>query len=207
MALPYPHVFVNFEADFGAKSPFPLIRPCFLTEQVESNFQTIAACAASVGVHQRVFKPGSVLTFRRWATIPLGLTLPTASSNQPGRRSRAGPFAVPIRSCSRWGLPCQPCYQSCGALLPRRFALTAPKHGGLFSVALSLGFPQPGVTRHRHSVEPGLSSPACAAAVARPSGTNEPYSSPCGLGSSSASKIARHSPSIVPSISSGRKRR
>jgi len=35
--------------------------------------------------------------------------------------------------------------------------------GGLFSVALSLGFgvdplPPPGVTRHRSSVEPGLSS-------------------------------------------------
>ena len=31
--------------------------------------------------------------------------------------------------------------------------------GGLFSVALSLGSPPPGVTRHRVSVEPGLSSP------------------------------------------------
>ncbi len=34
-----------------------------------------------------------------------------------------------------------------------------PKHaGGLLSVALSLGSPPPGVTRHRVSVEPGLSS-------------------------------------------------
>ena len=31
--------------------------------------------------------------------------------------------------------------------------------GGLLSVALSLGSPPPGVTRHRYSVEPGLSSP------------------------------------------------
>ena len=31
--------------------------------------------------------------------------------------------------------------------------------GGLLSVALSLGSPPPGVTRHRASVEPGLSSP------------------------------------------------
>jgi hypothetical protein len=30
--------------------------------------------------------------------------------------------------------------------------------GGMFSVALSLGLPPPGVTRHRASVEPGLSS-------------------------------------------------
>ena len=52
------------------------------------------------------------------------------------------------------------------ALLPdRRCALTAPFHpylrrnaGGLLSVALSLGSPPPGVTRHRVSLEPGLSS-------------------------------------------------
>jgi hypothetical protein len=36
--------------------------------------------------------------------------------------------------------------------LPRR------SKGGIFSVALSLEFPQPGVTRHRSSLEPGLSS-------------------------------------------------
>jgi hypothetical protein len=33
------------------------------------------------------------------------------------------------------------------------------RRGGLFSVALSLESPPPGVTRHRASVEPGLSSP------------------------------------------------
>ncbi len=31
--------------------------------------------------------------------------------------------AAPIRSCSRWGLPCRPCCQGRGALLPHRFAL------------------------------------------------------------------------------------
>jgi len=59
-------------------------------------------------------------------------------------------------------------------LLPLRWALTPPFHpylkhtkcifGGLLSVALSLGFtkrlPRPGVTRHRVSMEPGLSSVA-----------------------------------------------
>ena len=46
-----------------------------------------------------------------------------------------------------------------------RWALTPPfhpyhaKHGGLLSVALSLGSPPPDVIRHRISVEPGLSSP------------------------------------------------
>lgn len=53
-----------------------------------------------------------------------------------------------------------------------RWALTPPFHpdpacdigcpiraqGGLFSVALSLGLPPPGVTRHRCFVESGLSS-------------------------------------------------
>jgi len=63
----------------------------------------------------------------------------------------------------------------------RRCALTAPFHpcrrsvagaGGLFSVALSLGSPPPGVTRHPDPVEPGLSSPRAArvrAAAVRPS--------------------------------------
>ncbi len=66
--------------------------------------------------------------------------------------------AVPIWSCSRWGLPCPPRYRSGGALLPHPFTLTG-RTGGLLSVALSLGSPPPGITRHRVSVEPGLSSP------------------------------------------------
>ncbi|QFT31023.1 hypothetical protein FIV00_11085 [Labrenzia sp. THAF82] len=57
-------------------------------------------------------------------------------------------------------------------LLPAaRWALTPPFHpysdtilrsdrSGLLSVALSLRSPSPGVTRHRVSLEPGLSSPA-----------------------------------------------
>lgn len=46
------------------------------------------------------------------------------------------------------------------------------RRGGLLSVALSLGSPPPGVTRHRISMEPGLSSPAAfrhmTGAAARP---------------------------------------
>jgi hypothetical protein len=73
---------------------------------------------------------------------------------------------VPIRSCSRWGLPCHPCCQGRGALLPPRFALArglphGACAGGLFSVALSLGSPPPDVIRHRIPVEPGLSSATC----------------------------------------------
>src|SRR5208282_2994299 len=36
---------------------------------------------------------------------------------------RPMPPAAPIRSCSRWGLPCRPCCQGRGALLPHRFTL------------------------------------------------------------------------------------
>ena len=41
-----------------------------------------------------------------------------------------------------------------------------PASGGLFSVALSLGLPPPGVTRHPDPVEPGLSSPFAEAKAA-----------------------------------------
>ena len=88
------------------------------------------------------------------------------------------PPAAPIRSCSRWGLPCRPCCQERGALLPHRFTLArrrprgmGSRTGGLFSVALSLGSPPPAVDRHRIPVEPGLSSIAsCATATVQPSG-------------------------------------
>ncbi len=56
-----------------------------------------------------------------------------------------------------------PYYAPCGAT-----------KGGLLSVALSLGLPPPGVTRHRASMEPGLSSPRRVSpwrkAAIRPSG-------------------------------------
>ena len=67
--------------------------------------------------------------------IPLRRRLPGASSNLPGRQdpdidpeacSRLrgrGPRAVPIRSCSRWGLPCRLRRRRRGALLPHRFTL------------------------------------------------------------------------------------
>jgi len=92
------------------------------------------------------------------------------------RLSDAALHTVPIRFCSRWGLPCRLRYRKRGALLPHRFTLTAASprrpppvnrrrvkgggRGGLFSVALSLGSPPPDVIRHRMSMEPGLSSPA-----------------------------------------------
>ena len=89
-------------------------------------------------------------------TIPLGCLSPSTSRDRPGRRSGNRllhpkmPRAVPIWSCSRWGLPCQPRCRVCGGLLPHPFTLAAGRSpvGGMLSVALSLGLPPPGVTRH-----------------------------------------------------------
>jgi len=98
--------------------------------------------------------------------IHLGRPLPGASRNQPGRLAwkRAGPLRGPRRPYS----VLLPVGFTVPLPLPvARWALTPPFHpyrgrsrGGLLSVALSLGSPPPGVTRHRFSVEPGLSSPA-----------------------------------------------
>jgi len=77
-------------------------------------------------------KPDSVQGLPLWMTIPLALSLPTGSSRQPGslgakfpcRHPLPGRRTIPIRRCSRWGLPCQDCYQPRGGLLPHRFTLT-----------------------------------------------------------------------------------
>ena len=55
--------------------------------------------------------------------IHLGGPLPARSGNLPGRRPGNRPYAFPIWFCSRWGLPCHPCYQGRGALLPHPFTL------------------------------------------------------------------------------------
>ena len=51
-------------------------------------------------------------------------TNPNGGAGMPSLVARRREAAVPIRSCSRWGLPCHPCCQGRGALLPHRFALT-----------------------------------------------------------------------------------
>ena len=80
--------------------------------------------------------------------IPLRCASPRTCSDLPG--SSCGlTQRSPIRSCSKWGLPCR------RVLPPARCALTAPFHpylplpaGGIFSVALSVGSRPPGVTWH-----------------------------------------------------------
>jgi hypothetical protein len=111
----------------------------------------------------------------RGMTIHLGRPSPNASRDRPGWRLENPPGPVA-------GSPRRPTCHPYLVLLPVGFtlppplpaprcALTAPFHpcrpggpegsqelGGLLSVALSLRSPSPGVTRHRVSVEPGLSS-------------------------------------------------
>ncbi len=126
---------------------------------------------------QPACKPGSVGPVRPCGladvtAIPLGRSLPTASSNQPGWRDRkTGPSPCGLHHPYSVLLPA-------GLAMPlplpaARCALTAPFHpypergpdrdpaqvqGGLLSVALSLGSPPPDVIRRRVSMEPGLSS-------------------------------------------------
>ncbi len=89
------------------------------------------------------------------------LTRPTRAIGREGplrHRPESGlPPIAPIRSCSRWGLPCRRRYRRRGALLPHRFTLAGRRQtraGGLFSVALSLGSPPPAVSRHRFPWSP-----------------------------------------------------
>ena len=147
---------------------------------------------------QTACKPGSVRAIqvslggtRRpflW-DAPCGAPLATNPGDEAGTPPRPWdevglrpmPPVAPIRSCSRWGLPCRPCCQGRGALLPHRFTLARGLSGkpwqvnpgcagGLFSVALSLGSPPPAVGRHRIPVEPGLSS----VRRANPAGSGRP---------------------------------
>ncbi len=57
--------------------------------------------------------------------------------NLPGLSSRA----VPIRFCSRWGLPCRSRYRSRGGLLPHPFTLTHPNTNAGRAVCFLWHFP------------------------------------------------------------------
>ncbi len=75
---------------------------------------------------QMAYKPGSVPLLPAAMTIHLERLLPAASGNLPGHDagSHLNDFRrsyVPIWFCSGWGLPCPPCYQTGGALLPHHF--------------------------------------------------------------------------------------
>ena len=113
------------------------------------------------GKGQSVCKPGSVSGFppddHSSGTAVTGrLVQPTRTTGPETGWAEA--HVIPIRSCSRWGLPCRSRCRARGSLLHHLFTLTPAHRGGSISVALSLRSPSPGVTRHRVSVEPGLSS-------------------------------------------------
>lgn len=116
-------------------------------------------------------------------TIHLGRPLPDASRNQPGRRPEIAvvercptvrPYSVLLPGGVYHASPVAGAavrsYRTVSPL-PDGNRRTRDAPGGLFSVALSLGSPPPGVTRHRISVEPGLSSPT---AVAMRGGSGHP---------------------------------
>jgi hypothetical protein len=118
--------------------------------------------------YQPTYKPGSVgrsTHVPRVTAIPLGRRLPGASSNLPGRpdpdtdpepRLR-GIRAVPIRSCSRWGLPCRRRCRRRGALLPHPFTLTATIRNLPRRSALCGTFPE---TSPREGIGPAGRYPA-----------------------------------------------
>ena len=124
--------------------------------------------------YQPACKPGSVWPASKPAgvtAIPLVRRLPGASSNLPEWLIRTDPAprgrAIPIRFCSRWGLPCRRRCRRRGALLPHRFTLAAtiryaPRRSLLCGTVPGTGRNRrpPDVIRHRWSMEPGLSSPA-----------------------------------------------
>jgi len=104
--------------------------------------------------------------------IHLGRALLHASCNQPGQSDLEIGLDAPCPKTRRHPRCPYSVLLLVGftmpSLLPEpRCALTAPFHpylksrssrGGILSVALSLGLPPPGVTRHHISMEPGLSS-------------------------------------------------
>ena len=108
-----------------------------MTTKAETTYNILCMLpVVSQDIDQAAYKPGSVPHLapegqNGWATIPLGRPLRTASRDQPGRNAKAHLptkwAPVPIRSCSRRGLPCQPCRQDRGGLLPHPFTLTSAR--------------------------------------------------------------------------------
>jgi len=97
--------------------------------------------------------------------LPGRLTRPTRmAARKPARTRRfCHPYLVllPVGFALPPPLPAARCALTAPFHPCRPIATQAPRGGWrCVSVALSLGSPPPGVTRHRASMEPGLSSPA-----------------------------------------------
>ena len=166
------------------------MHPQLISTEHTANLLSIAAASVDGGgkrdgsTDQTAYKPGSV---------PPANGRDDHSSGPP----IAGRFSRPTRTPQAYDGP-TPCGARnpysvlllAGLAMPSlspgpRWALTPPFHpypgrnrGGLLSVALSLGSPPAGVTRRHVIVEPGLSSTAKAAAIARPSGPRAKWAAP-----------------------------
>jgi len=136
--------------------------------------------------HQPACKPGFVGHRRLAQTIRDGHSSGTMFAHcleQPTRTAslttpcgvialrRTSRVAVPIRSCSRCGLPCRFRCRTRGALLPHPFhpyCADAPKGEGERFVLCGTvpGVAPAGRIRHRLSMEPGLSSPSHLSVIA-----------------------------------------
>ena len=86
----------------------------------ETASPALQPCSSKICVRWPVSRV--LFPFAREMAIPLGRSLPNASRDLPGRRPETA-IAVPIWSCSRWGLPCRLRCRSRGALLPHHFNL------------------------------------------------------------------------------------
>ena len=137
-------------------------------------------------------------------TIPLGRPSPDASRDRPGWRR--GNTPGPQRACHPYLVLLPVGFALPPPLPAARCALTAPFHPcrplrpkapwarRYVSVALSLGLPPPGVTRHRACVEPGLSSLRYSRRAAiRPSGMGS-----CGIAPFAVKAAAANRPRIAP---------
>jgi len=116
-----------------------------------------------------------VLSPSRRMAIPLGTPV-TECLLQPTRAAEPETGSVANDAPPLFGLApggvCRAAAVTGDAVRSYRTLSPLPaRAGGLLSVALSLGSPPPGITRHRVSVEPGLSSDRTRPAAIRPSGT------------------------------------
>ena len=117
---------------------------------------------------QMTYKPGSVTTAAAVADGYSSRRAVASHLKQPTRTSVQDRTCCTRQRVSLHGLAPDGVYHarsvtSSAVRSYRTFsplpAYPFPASGGLFSVALSLGLPLPGVTRHPDPVEPGLSSP------------------------------------------------
>ena len=106
-------------------------------------------------MRQAACKPGSVPAPRRGHGRPFiwdarrrtpRATYPGGAAETPfagaGRPKALGRPAAPMRSCSRWGLPCRPRCRRRGALLPHHFTLACRRSRGKPAVCFCGTFPE-----------------------------------------------------------------